>query len=95
MSIRMMNPVAKPHGEAIGSPVRIEELHGQRLGLLFNGHVSSVKFWKHLEVMLSELYHPRSVASLRKENTFAPAAAEGEIAELKTRTELALIGVGA
>jgi hypothetical protein len=91
----MMNPVAKPLGEAFRRPVRIEELHGQRLGLLFNGHVSAVKFWKHLEVIMSELYHPRSVASLRKENTFAPAAAEGEIAELKTRTEMVVIGVGA
>ena len=95
MSIRMMNPVAKPYGEAYRRPVPIDDLHGRRLGLLFNGHVSSVKFWKHLEVMLSELYHPRGVASLRKENTFAPAAAEGEIAELKTRTELVVIGVGA
>jgi len=95
MSIRMMNPVAKPHGEAFRGPVRIEELHGRRLGFLFNGHVSAVKFWKHLEVMLSGFYHPRSVASLRKENTFAPAAAEGEIAELKTRTDLVVVGVGA
>jgi len=91
----MMNPVAKAHGEGFRRPVRIEELHQQRLGLLFNGHVSAVKFWKHLEVILSELYHPRSVASLRKENTFAPAAAEEEIAELKSRTEMVIIGVGA
>lgn len=95
MSIRMMNPVAKPHREAFLRPVRIEELDGRRLGLLFNGHVSAVKFWKQLEDLFSELYHPRSVTSLRKENTFAPAAADGEIAELKTRTELVVIGVGA
>ena len=95
MTIRMMNPVAKPHGGAFRAAVPIEELHGRRLGLLFNGHVSAVKFWKQLEVMLSELYHPRSLTSLRKENTFAPAAADGEIAELKNRTELAVIGVGA
>jgi hypothetical protein len=54
-----------------------------------------VKFWKQLEDLSAELYHPRSVTSLRKENTFAPAAAESEIAELKTRTELVVIGVGA
>jgi len=95
MSIRMMNPVAKPHGEAFRRPVPIEELHERRLGLLFNGHVSAVKFWKHLEARLSELYRPRSVDSLRKENTFAPAAAEGEIAELKTRTDRVVVGVGA
>jgi hypothetical protein len=95
MSIRMMNPVAKPHREAFRRPVRIEELHGRQLGLLFNGHVSAVKFWKHLQDLLSELYHPRSVTSLRKENTFAPAAAQGEIAELTIRTELVLVGVGA
>jgi len=91
----MMNPVARPHGEAFRKPVLIEGLQGRRLGFLFNGHVSSVKFWKHLEERLSELYHPQSVASLRKENTFAPAAAEGEIAELKTRAEVAVVGVGA
>ncbi|MBI2210135.1 MAG: hypothetical protein HYU47_05975 [Deltaproteobacteria bacterium] len=95
MSIRMMNPVAKPYGEAFRRPVPIEELDRRRLGLLFNGHVSSVKFWRHLEVIVSELYHPLSVASLRKENTFAPAAAGGEIAELKSRTDLVLVGVGA
>lgn len=95
MSIRMMNPVARPHGEAFRRPLPIEKLHGRRLGLLFNGHVSSVKFWSHLEATLSELYYPSSVASLRKENTFAPAAAAGEIAELKTQTELVVVGVGA
>jgi len=95
MSIRIMNPVAQPQAEALRPPVRIEEIKGRKLGLLFNGHVSAVKFWKQLEVILSGLYHPRSVASLRKENTFAPAAAEGEIAELKTRADMVVIGVGA
>jgi hypothetical protein len=95
MSIRMRNPVARTHIEAFHRPVRIEELHGRRLGFLFNGHVSAVKFWKQLEDQSAELYHPRSVTSLRKENTFAPAAVESEIAELKTRTELVVIGVGA
>jgi len=91
----MMNPVARPYGELFRSPARIEELSGQRLGLLFNGHVSAVKFWRHLEELFSELYRPRSVISLRKENTFAPAASEGEIAQLKNRTGLAVVGVGA
>ncbi|HEU4341116.1 MAG TPA: hypothetical protein VFU31_06050 [Candidatus Binatia bacterium] len=95
MSIRMMNPVAKPHGEAFRSPIRIGELQGRRLGLLFNGHVSAVKFWAHVEDLLAELYHPESVLSLRKENTFAPAAADSEIAHLKTRTDLVVVGVGA
>ena len=94
MSIRMMNPVAQPYGEAFRGPIRIEELQGQRLGLLFNGHVSAVKFWGCLEDQLTELYEPQSVTSLRKENTFAPAAAEGEIAYL-TRTDLVVVGVGA
>lgn len=95
MSIRMINPVAHPHGEAFRRPVRIEELHGRRLGFLFNGHVSAVTFWKQLEDLFAEIYHPRSVTSLRKENTFAPAAAESEITKLKTHTELVVIGVGA
>jgi hypothetical protein len=95
MSIRMMNPVAWTHIEAFRRPVRIEELHGRRLGFLFNGHVSAVKFWKQFEDLSVELYHPRGVTSLRKENTFAPAAAESEIAQLKNRTELVVIGVGA
>jgi hypothetical protein len=94
MSIRMMNPVARPHGEALRNPVRVAELQGQRLGLLFNGHVSAVKFWAHLEDLFTELYRPQSVTSLRKENTFAPAAAESEIAQL-ARTDLVVVGVGA
>jgi hypothetical protein len=94
MTIRMMNPVARPHREPLRNPVRVAELQGQRLGLLFNGHVSAVNFWAHLEDLCRELYHPQSVTSLRKENTFAPAAAESEIAQL-ARTDLALVGVGA
>jgi hypothetical protein len=47
-----------------------------------------------LEDQLTELYQPQSVTSLRKENTFAPAAAESEIARL-TRTDLVVVGVGA
>ena len=72
MSIRMMNPVAQSHIEAFRRPVRIEELHGRRLGFLFECHVSAVKFWKQLEDLVADIYHPRSVISLRKENTFAP-----------------------
>jgi hypothetical protein len=95
MSIRMMNPVARPQAEAPREAVPVEELHGRRLGLLFNGHVSSVRFWSELERILSERYHPQSVASLRKENTFAPAAAGGEIERLRAEAEVAIVGVGA
>jgi hypothetical protein len=44
--------------------------------------------------LFTELYHPQSVTSLRKENTFAPAGAESEIAQL-ARTDLVVVGVGA
>ncbi len=95
MSIRMMNPVARPQAEVPREPVPIEELQGRRLGLLFNGHVSSVKFWSELERILSERYRPESVASLRKENTFAPAAGGGEIDRLRAEAEVVIVGVGA
>jgi len=95
MGFRILNPVGRPQSEASLRPHRIEELKGARLGLLFNGHVSSVKLWERLESFLTELYHPRSVISLRKENTFAPAAAEHEIAKLKAETDLVIAGVGA
>lgn len=95
MSIRMLNPVARSQAETSHQPARIEELQGQRLGLLFNGHVSSVKFWYHLEQLLTALYHPVSVISLRKENTFAPAAAETEIEKLGTAANIVFTGVGA
>lgn len=95
MGIRILNPVAKPQMEVSRRPLRIKELRGQRLGLLFNGHVSSVKFWRHLEASLSELYRPASVLSLRKENTFAPAAAQGEISKIAGLADVAITGVGA
>jgi hypothetical protein len=90
-----MNPVAQARREAYRRPVAIEVLHGRRFGFLFNGHVSAVKFWRNLEDRIAALYHPRSVISLRKENTFAPAAANGEIATLKVQSDLVVIGVGA
>ena len=95
MSIRIMNPVARPQAEAPREPVPVEELRGRRLGLLFNGHVSSVRFWRQLEQILLERYRPQRVASLRKENTFAPAADGGEIERLRAEAEVVITGVGA
>lgn len=95
MAFRILNPVARPQREASLRPHRIEELKDRTLGLLFNGHVSSIRFWEELEKFLTAVYRPRSVISLRKENTFAPAAAEVEIAKLRAESSLVITGVGA
>ncbi|MFQ5852910.1 MAG: hypothetical protein ACE5JU_20310 [Candidatus Binatia bacterium] len=95
MSIRIMNPVARPQAETARPPVRIERVRGQRFGLLFNGHVSAVNFWRHFERHLSKLYQPLAVISVRKENTFAPAADESELTNLEGKSDLLLTGVGA
>ena len=64
---------------------------GKRVAFLFNGHVSVLPFWKHLENELNLRCEPASTATVVKPNTFAPASASA-IQEL-SNADLALVGV--
>ena len=92
--ILLLNPVGKVYEEAPRPPLPIEEVRGRRLGFLFNGHVSSVAFWREVERLLREEYEPTQVTSVRKENTFAPAP-RPQVEEVAAASDLAVVGVGA
>ena len=64
---------------------------GNKVAFLFNGHVSVIPFWKHLEEEINNRFEPESTSTIIKPNTFAPAAS-ASIQEL-SQADLALVGV--
>lgn len=86
-----------PVGEAVTSQKQSAKLRwspDKRIATLFNNHVSSYRFWKRLEELLKERLGGLVVATLAKENTFAPAPQE-MITEIAETADLAIVGVGA
>ena len=67
------------------------EPRGGKIAFLFNGHVSVMPFWKHLEEDIKSGCEPGDTVTVVKPNTFAPASA-ATIQEL-SNADLALVGV--
>ncbi len=88
--IRLYSPVGEeaPHAEGI---VPLKDPRGSRVAFLFNGHVSVIPFWRHLEEELKLACEPADTVTFVKPNTFAPAGAS-TIQEL-SQADLALVGV--
>ncbi len=92
--IVMLDPIGKIFEEAARKPLPVGELRGGRLGFLFNGHVSSVPFWREMERLLETGYGASGVTSIRKDNTFAPAPMD-QVEAVAANSDLAFVGVGA
>ncbi len=73
------------------SLVPLADPRGNNVAFLFNGHVSVVPFWRHLEEELKLRCEPESTTTVVKPNTFAPASAS-YIQDL-SKADLALVGV--
>ena len=88
--IILHSPVGREAPQAKGlNP--LTGVQGSRLAFLFNGHVSVMSFWKHLEEEINLRCEPASTAKVVKPNTFAPASAAA-VSEL-SKADLALVGV--
>ena len=88
--IYLHSPVGEeaPHAEGL---VPLPNPKGSRLAFLFNGHVSVIPFWRHLEEEIKLRCEPADTVTVVKPNTFSPAGAS-TIQEL-SGAELALVGV--
>ncbi len=87
-----------PAGD-IALPERAEEivldtLKGKAVGYVFNQHISSNVFWKHLEENVESALEPSSTLKVYKPNTWAPAPKD-KIEQVIQETDFALVGVGA
>jgi len=83
-----------PVGAEASTPnglVPMADPRGNKVAFLFNGHVSVVPFWRHLEAELKLRCEPESTTTVVKPNTFAPASAN-DIQQL-SQADLALVGV--
>ena len=83
-----------PIGEEAPYSPGLSSLTNPRAGtvaFLFNGHVSVLPFWKHLQEDIQAACEPSDVLTVVKPNTFAPASAS-QIQEL-SQANLALVGV--
>ena len=88
--IVLHSPVGREAPQA-GGLAQLADPTGNRVALLFNGHVSVISFWNHLEEDLRLRCEPESITLVVKPNTFAPASAS-TIKEL-SQADLALVGV--
>ena len=88
--ITLRSPVGR-EAPLIEGLAPLADPRSNRVALLFNGHVSVISFWKHLEKELQLRCEPESTHRVVKPNTFAPAAAS-TIQEL-SQADLALVGV--
>ena len=88
--IVLRSPVGR-EAPQVGGLVPLADPRGNRVAFLFNGHVSVIPFWKHLEEELRLRCEPGSTTLVVKPNTFAPASAS-TIKEL-SKADLALVGV--
>ena len=88
--IVLYSPVGReaPH---TGELAPLADPRGGRVAFLFNGHVSVVPFWTHLEQQIKARSEPASTTTVVKPNTFAPAPAS--TIQGLSQADLALVGV--
>jgi hypothetical protein len=94
MTIQLFDPVAEVEQVERRAERVLDSVKGKRVGYVFNQHVSSLLFWKHLEREVAARLGPSSEFKVYKPNTWAQAP-KAEMEELLRRTDLALVGVGA
>jgi ABC-type microcin C transport system duplicated ATPase subunit YejF len=94
MTIQLFDPVAEVEQVERRAERALDSVKGKRVGYVFNQHVSSLHFWKHLETQVAARLQPSSELKVYKPNTWAQAP-KAEMEELLRRTDLALVGVGA
>ena len=94
MSIVLFDPVGDIEVSERAEEKILDTLKGKAVGYVFNQHVSSLVFWKHLEQNMESAVEPSSVLRVYKANTWAPAP-KGEIERVIQETDYALVGVGA
>ena len=76
-------------------PLRpVETLRAGRMGLVYSGHGSTVKFWPVFEETLQAMYEPAVVHKFYKHSTWNPAPMS-DMEELASKIDYAVIGVGA
>ena len=88
--IVLRSPVGEeaPHAEGLAP---LTGPKGSQVAFLFNGHVSVIPFWRHLEEEIKLRCEPADTVTVVKPNTFAPADLS-TIQEL-AKADLALVGV--
>lgn len=94
MSILLFDPVGDTETPQRAQEKALDTLKGKAIGYVFNQHVSSLVFWKHLEQNVESTLEPSSVVGVYKPNTWAPAP-KTEIERILRETDFALVGVGA
>ena len=72
----------------------LDTLKGKVVGYIFNQHISSIVFWKHLEESVESALEPSSTVKVYKPSHTMPAA-QDEIERVVRETDFALVGVGA
>ena len=88
--IELYSPVGEeaPHAKGLAP---LTDPSGSRVAFLFNGHVSVIPFWRHLEEEIKLRCEPADTVTVVKPNTFSPASS-ATIQEL-SQADLALVGV--
>ena len=94
MSLRLFDPVGDIDLPHLAEEKALDTLKGKAVGYIFNQHISSIVFWKHLEESVESALEPSSTVKVYKPSHTMPAA-QDEIERVVRETDFALVGVGA
>ena len=94
MGIQILDPVGEVEVIERRQERTLTQLTGQRVGFIFNQHISAQTFWKVFEQEVESMLAPAAVHRIHKANTWAPAP-RADMDRLLAATDYALIGVGA
>lgn len=94
MTIAIYNPVGEIAPLPETAAVRAQRLHGARLGIVFNHHPACVTLWGLLEEALAGELVPSTAHRVTKSNISMPQP-HAQLAELASRVDVAIVGVGA
>lgn len=94
MSILLVDPVGEVQGIERQEQRALKNLHGKRVGYLFNQQMTAAAFWRALEREVARTLEPSAVCRIHKDNTYAPAP-KSQVERLIQEADYALVGVGA
>ncbi len=94
MSLRLFDPVGDIELPERAAETALDTLKGKAVGYVFNQHISSIVFWKHLEENVVSSLEPSQVLKVYKPSHTKPAA-QDEIERVVRETDYSLVGVGA
>lgn len=94
MTIEFFDPVGDVRQSVRETQRTVENVHGLKVGYVFNQHISAAAFWEAFEQAVGSELEPSHVDRVYKP-AHSVTAARADIDRIVRETDYALVGVGA